>query len=247
MSNYHNVPCQICGKLRKFRLIKHSNLYKNFRTLCRVCTPKNRKHITKNYFTDIDNEIKAYAFGFFWADGCINTHKSFTVRLQNCDENILKKFFEYFGGSLHNRAFKDKRSNKIYEQKEWIIHDVVFIQSLLNVGFRKTIEKIPSNLLNHFLRGLIDGDGSYVLSKRNKIETITISSFFEDDFKHVKEITKFVKSVIYKKIQKEKSKSVVLSFLGKQEEKIKLLNWIYKDATIFLERKFNKIQHLLTI
>jgi hypothetical protein len=238
--NLKCVPCEQCGRNRKFRYVKHNGTYKNYRPLCASCSGRSRIHPTKNYFNLIDTEEKAYSFGFFWADGCINRHKTFTVRLQTIDSDILDFFHNYFGGSRHLRKFK-RVDGRVYYQEEWVIHDINWNKHLKNIGFRQHLNNIPTNLFNHFLRGLLDGDGSYSYLSNKKLGVITLSSNYDDNFEW---ITKYLtnKHRISKTISKT-GKSSTLTFTGGDAILSNFVNEIYQNSTVYLFRKFTTNKH----
>lgn len=234
-----DIPCEQCGKLRKFRLIKHNGLYKNYRPLCAICGKRGRKYETKNYFNKIDTEEKAYSFGFFWADGCINRYKTFTVRLHIQDADILDFFKDYFGGIRSKRQFK-RSDGRLYYQEEWVINDVNWINYLKQIGFRETLDKIPDHLFNHFLRGLLDGDGYYSYRKNGDLTNISISSNYEDDFEWL--VNKIKIPFRISKI-KGKTKCSVIYFKGGKLKLDAFVKDIYLNSTIYLNRKYNYNKH----
>lgn len=234
------VPCEQCQKPRLFRYIKHSGKYKNYRPLCATCSGRSRKYTTKNNFNSIDTEEKSYAFGFFWADGCVNRYKTFTIRLQETDGDILDRFCNYFGGSRHRRKFF-RADGRIYFQEEWIIHDMIWIEQLKSIGFRQHLNNIPSPLFYHFLRGLLDGDGHYAYRKNHKLNSINISSNYSDNFEW---LTKYI--TIPYRISKNVSKrgsSSEFSLKGGDKILSEFVNKIYNNSKIYLVRKFNLNKH----
>jgi intein-encoded DNA endonuclease-like protein len=232
-----SVPCENCGKIRKFRYIKHSGQYKNYRPLCATCVGRSRIHKTHNYFDIIDCEEKAYSFGFFWADGCINRYKTFTVRLHEQDCHILDFFKNYFGGQRFRRKFK-RADGRIYYQEEWVIHDMVWIDFLKKINFRKNLNSIPNHLFHHFLRGLIDGDGHYSYRNNEKISHISISSTINDEYDW---LTPYISIPYrYQKVISKTGKSSSLTFTGGMKILNNFIKYLYTDSTISLIRKLEK-------
>lgn len=227
------VPCISCGKERKFRLVKKTGILRKFKEKCAACSGRGRKYKTLNYFNKIDTEEKAYAFGFFWADGCINRYKTFTVRLHLKDQEILDRFHAYFGGvlSIVNTRRADGRP---YQQCSWVINDKNWINGLKSIGFRTSIDNIPKNLYRHFLRGLIDGDGTFRRGKDGKIIDVIISSNYADTFEHILPTFPFT---IGRTVYKNGNKSSYFRFKGGAKIMNYLIYYLYKDNTICLSRK----------
>lgn len=236
------MPCEKCGKLRKFRYIKHNNSYKNYKELCAICSPNNRKYITKNDFINIDTPEKAYSFGFFWADGCINRYKTFTVRVHQKDKDVVDFFHSYFGG-IRTQVTQKRKDGRKYIQEEWIIHDVNFINSLKLKQFRLNIKCIPKKFFKDFLRGLIDGDGYYKYINE-RLNSISISSNYEDNFEWLIEKIK-IPFRLSKNITKT-GKSSTLFLKGGHNKLQQYVKWIYKDASCYLKRKKDLNINLLT-
>jgi hypothetical protein len=124
--------------------------------------------LNENFFENIDSERKTYWLGFITADGCLSVGPSktrLTIGLKGQDGNHLEKFasdIQYSGPvvvssppSLHGwkRAFISVTSKK-------------FVEGLLSQGItpRKSLTALPwhgpDELMSHYWRGIIDGDGS---------------------------------------------------------------------------------------
>ena len=118
------------------------------------------------------------------------------------------------------------------------------------VDVTKLIKNIPDNLLNHFIRGVLDADGTFTKYKCddggyivNKYSiTFTTNMYLLD----------FINSVLYKEglsqteirkyQQRHKGRDGIcrtLVYSGKPTCKA-ILDWVYKDATIYLDRKYEK-------
>lgn len=189
----------------------------------------------EEYFQLIDTDEKAYWLGMLLSDG--NLYKSqMTLKLQKRDKQHLIKF-------------------KIALNSQHPIHDVVdfdghkfssfFIGSkkltyqLKKAGMmpRKTfIVEFPhlrKDLNRHFIRGYFDGDGCMYYGKRKHTWSIFSSSpkFINKLFATIKKETKihFYKTYDNKSI-----------YLNKGNDIIRLETYLYKNATVFLERKKNK-------
>lgn len=228
-----DVPCEKCGITRKFRKIKHSGLYKNYKPLCACCSNRGRRHPTRERIDVIDNEQKAYAFGFFWADGCINRYKTFTIRLQTQDADILDSFHQYFGGIRLLRNLK-RTDGRPYQQEEWVINDKVFIEKLKQCGFRQNLDAVPDELLFHFLRGFIDGDGHYSIVN-GLFHQIVISGPIEEEFEWL--TSRIDLSFKIKKVRTKTGNSTSLLIGGGHEHIASLVRKMYEGSAVSLRRK----------
>ena len=183
-----------------------------------------------NYETD---EKAAYWLGYLIADGSISSGKGgYRVIINtNKDPEHLQKYAEWIGKSIH------KYWNKTYNVWEYsvVFYNKAIVEWFISIGVTPkkslTLElKIKMN--SHILRGVFDGDG--YLNKWSA--NITSGSFL------------FITSLEQYYIKNELSPSIVVDKRGNRCYTIcakNLVNWntlIYKNATIFLERKFGAVR-----
>lgn len=97
------------------------------------------------------------------------------------------------------------------------------------------IDLILEHLQRHYLRGLIDGDGSIGIEKPYNQPWISFCGYNRDFVASFqKAIDDFLKEEKHNKI----NKGNVFSCRWKGRIKVsKILKWLYEDATIYLERK----------
>jgi transposase-like protein len=199
----------------------------------------------------IETEKQAYWLGFLAADGSA-TKKQLNLLLAEKDLDHLLKFKEFIGVDYKIRKKKTILNDKIFYGYLYSVSSTKFVQSIIkhNIYPNKsfTIEipnTIPHHLLHHYIRGLFDGDGSICDYKNKLLFTITSST------KMCIQVQKILVkncNLSYVKIANLKSTVSedyysILSYCGNGNN-IKIYEFLYKDATIFLERKksvFNKI------
>ena len=220
---------------------------------------KYKYHIDENFFDEIDTEEKAYVLGIFAADG--NVSKSTTnikLELKYTDIEILekiKKAMNYNFNIIHYnyKSYFSDNPDKIYENH-------VVRLNITNAHIHKEIQKygiipnksrnldvnlnlIPDELFRHFLRGLWDGDGSISLSHTgNRIFpsiNLTTSSIMYDKIydKLIQHIDNFKGYGHYRNKNKKYTKTLIIT---SQEMTIKILDYLYDDSTIYMDRKYQK-------
>lgn len=214
--------------------------------------------LDEHYFDVIDTEEKAYFLGYLYADGC--NHSDITrisIQLSIIDKEILQKFshFVYKDEILsYNKVIN--KEGKEFEYVRLLMHSTHMTQQLSKLGMtpRKSFSLtfpnwLDVNLYHHFLRGLIDGDGWIFLSsedaKRNEscvglICTRQINDFLLDFFKQ----DLGLKAYLSKAHSQDFEVMCDIRLKGYANQK-KFLTWLYKDATIYLERKYQYYQELL--
>ena len=210
-----------------------------------------------NYFENIDSERKAYWIGLLLADGCIvekqNESNILKLELNNGDRYIIKEFAKDIKTDLCVRDYKygEKHNAILQIHSDKLCHDL----SKFGIVPRKTliiesVPNIPQNLIRHFIRGYFDGDGCIYLAKpKNQyIHRANIT------FCGTEKFLLNLKSVISDQTQLETGSVIDMNKYGSnvfnlrysRNHDVKILyNYMYKNATIFLNRKKEKFEIFL--
>lgn len=202
---------------------------------------KTQKNVNHNIFNNLDSEEKAYWLGMLMADGAIGSSRP-TIELclkEEDYEHIVK--FKTFLESEHKIGVKTKyckKTNKVYKSYRLGIRSESIKKDLIKYGCipnkTKILEfpNIEPTLINHFIRGYLDGDGCIRKGSTSDatIEILGTNSFLEGITKHF-EIDGHIYNFNHSDI-----KRFVVS--GKKAKEI--LNLLYKDANIYLDRKYKK-------
>lgn len=208
-------------------------------------------------FDSIDTEEKAYWLGFIWADGCIlNQRKEkhnygFELGIAIKDIEHLKLFCNFI--SLDKSKIKIRLGKEIIFRDKTIksgescriqISNEHFWKTLYNLGcvpdkthheiFPKESVFKSKELIHHFIRGFFDGDGWVYLNNRNYLN---VGICGQQEF--LETILKYIPEDIVKNINNLSNTEIikVLRWGGTKAEVF--LNYIYKNSTISLDRKFN--------
>ena len=203
-----------------------------------------------------DTEISFYLAGFIAADGCImssGNSKSLFIGLSNKDRPHLEKIKNALGAEnpIHDYDVKTSKQNPKWNDtvtSQLRISSAQIYSDLqrFNITERKThtltfpdwIKDHP--LRHHFIRGYIDGDGSFYHSvgKGKKVKQVFFS---------VRGTTQFLtslRSILEADLNlEERTKDIrvnngigVLEYGGNRVCKA-LAEYLYRDATIYLDRK----------
>lgn len=199
------------------------------------------KKLNENYFSKIDTEDKAYFLGLILTDGTVDD-KGTRIYLHKRDKYILEIFSEKIG---IEKIYKDDDTFGVEIYSKKIVSDLKQYGVIKNKTYllkRIPFENIPQKYLNHFLRGIFDGDGCISYSEKWKYR-IYISEY---NYSLVEQIRNVIDDIINKenhnKIQKS---SCWFCFWNKKEDMIKILNYFYKDSTIYLKRKHDRYLKLI--
>jgi Staphylococcus phage endonuclease len=207
-----------------------------------------------------DTEEAFYLAGFIAADGCVNEHTNkqmtLTIALSDKDKThlLLLKELLRFEGNIFECPVKNSKRNEGWKDT-------------LNYGFRISSDKICNDLrrfnivprktkqytfpewlkchplAHHFMRGYNDGDGCIRIKKKNWMGKLDFQLVGQPAF-----LSAYMEvlgencniDTTSKKVQIRKNGLGVIGFTGNPIV-IKIADFLYKDATIYLPRKLEPV------
>ncbi len=214
-----------------------------------------RYPIDITYFEQVDTEDKAYFLGLLYADGA-NDEKKCSVRLMLAEDDkyILETFKGYLQTTKPLRLYKRSKLNPKWKDCFALdIENKKMSKDLAKLGCmgRKTFKLLfptflPEELQHHFIRGYFDGDGCITYSKKipNRSQNIFLS--FTGTTEFLLELQKILISNLdftqtkLSKRHKDRVDNIYTLAYGGNLQAMKFKNWLYKDATIYFTRKYNK-------
>ena len=212
--------------------------------------------VDENYFETIDDEHKAYWFGLMYSDGFIQKARKYNSRkigisLNIEDKPLLEKFKEDLKFTGDVKEYKVSSGFKVGAPYcRLLISNEKLASDLESKGCveqKSTILKFPENkvisndLMWHFLRGFIDGDGSIMLKHRE-----TGCPDFVIGITSTKEMLEGIKKFLGKENLKlsqrypDRNNNIYSLQIGGNFQAADICRNLYKDATIFMERKHDK-------
>lgn len=221
---------------------------------------KNRYTLNENYFDKIDTESKAYILGFIYADGFVGDIKYNNIVVSVNDKEILDyiaKEIEFTGNIRRTNKGGFNNSKPGYSLN---FSSRIMADSLRNLGLYPnkslTLTKLPkikNELIRHFIRGYFDGDGSIVLShntayhnvggviKKYRYPTYIFSILGTKEFlNEINDLANFK----YSKIFDTRTEEIKCLKICAKREFEYIFQYLYKDSTIKLTRKFEKWNYI---
>lgn len=252
------TPSQICKEVDSLKERKPQTLYPILiKAGLYQKKDKNdlrRFKVNDHYFDIIDDEHKAYWLGLLLADGFLSNSghatESFGISLSIKDKYILEEFVkdlestytvkEYIGKSKFENSCTDFAYAKLLIKSKQIFN------KLIEYGFTTTKsydgvvpEKyIPDDLKIHFIRGYFDGNGGLSIGSGSHLYTL--------DFTGTKEIITWILEYFDKgnlKLQErhpDRNNNNVSIKISGDKQIYFIMSQIYKDATIYLTRKYER-------
>lgn len=207
-----------------------------------------------HYFDKIDTEEKAYWLGFILADGSVcKSEKTnagcISIELQYGDINHLIKFNKSLNGNYKItdrwRSCSLSGSDKKNHSCQIRIFSIIMYNSLEKMGvagnktYSVSFPTIPEELYKHLLRGYFDGDGRFGLSNnRLWVSFIAASKNLNDDIvKYIRSKDICIREYNY---LNDYGNIMYAPEITSNSDKIKFLDFIYEDASIYLDRKYKK-------
>lgn len=244
---------------------KYSVSYTVIRSrLIKYNIPIQGKKYNSNYniFSE-ETEQAFYLAGFIAADGCIRVSKTnknssyinhrLVIALAEKDIDFLYKIRGILECENPVGIYEVKLNDK---NKKWnntkvakfSITSEKMIQDLkkFNIGPQKSLTYdmsewlITHKLIHHFIRGYIDGDGSFYISSKRKNVSFSLRGtvpFLEK----IKNIFNMLCNLCTKSNINTENGIGKLS-INSNIMVVKIFNYIYKDATIFMKRKHDIAQ-----
>jgi len=221
-----------------------------------------------NFFSKIDTEQKAFFLGVMVTDGSVSTkynriYLKWSARKKYRKEHVelLSKFASIFGAKTRiakeNYVYKkgeDKgeQATSVYVSfsNKKVRNDLIRLGVVPNKTYKDTsrvIYNVPDEIMHHHVRGVFAGDGftsHSLITSGKKARRLSMgftchSKLYLETLRDV--ITSHV-NVSSRKIMPDKNSFELAWYNG--QEIIEIRDWMYKDATIYLPRKKERLYNI---
>lgn len=192
---------------------------------------------------EIDTQEKAYWLGFFYADAYNNEKLGrVVIELQERDKEHLYKCAKFFGQP--REPFRQEKNRGKYIAYRLELNSKHLTRTLAGHGCHQTksfnikFPHLSQKLIRHFVRGYFDGDGFLHVNKSDNQMNIGMVSTKE----MITKISKLLKSIrvnSYISYPERYTGNTCRLDSGGSRQVLRFCNWIYHDATIYLDRKFD--------
>lgn len=213
-----------------------------------LATANRTNNFDEYFFHNIDNEYKAYWLGFIYADGCILQNKKWRqnrlqIGLSIADIDHLYKFKEHisYTGNVNTYSKMCPKAG-MKDYCRIAINNKTLIKGLIKHGATPekthtiTFPNIDAKLHKHFIRGYFDGDGM-ITTRNDRAYVFSITSTFN----FLERLTNILKAECnIKLLNITKDRSMFRIVKSAKKDVISIMNWLYKDSNVYLERKYAK-------
>lgn len=221
------------------KILKRNNVQKRSRSQA-----YRKFQLNENFFDVIDSPSKAYWLGFLAADGCVSkcrNSKVLSINLQETDRCILEQFkadLEYEGKiyELPIRVRNPKPQVMIKISSTTLCNHLEKYSITERKSFTIQFPNIEEQYKPHYIRGFFDGDGCISVGKYCKRVT-----FYSGSLDFLKSIESVMSNSLNIKPRIPRIDRKIFSLCyASNTEVADIFQWLYKDASFYLERKYNK-------
>jgi hypothetical protein len=248
--NLYNNGCNITFIKQKFG-VTHRRILEILNKYELTLRGNKRYSFNDKFFEKINSEEKSYWLGFIYADGGMYSdgykcHQIF-IKLALKDKIHLERFQSSIGSNHKLKLRTETKSilgkkEKTYQSIMIRITSKKMFGDLLNCGCfqnKSNTIKFPKfispYLIQHFIRGYFDGDGSISKTSNTKQLNVLGNKLFLKDIQTIWMNTCNVRKT--KLFNKGKIYSLHYGGNGNIE---KIRNYLYTNATVWLDRKRDK-------
>ena len=235
----HARYCLHCGKI--FIL---DNLAYERRGYGKYCSMNCSRFATKifsineNYFQEINSPNKAYWLGFCFADA-YNSGDELILELAIKDITHLEKLKIELESNQIVKSIKNNKYCKIRFGGRILCNHLIKVGCIPNKSLVVEFPELNEIYHKDFIRGIFDGDGCIYVGKKSKQWSI-----YSGSEKFMKKIFNILRQNMQNVKLRTQGKGFVVCAYSKEDIK-NIYNFLYKDATVFLERKKEKFSSII--
>jgi len=204
---------------------------------------RHKYFLNEDFFETIDTEQKAYWVGFLAADGCISSgrdQKLIILSLSTKDRDHVIKFRDALDATypIKDRRLTGRHRTTTFSSRIRMTSRKMSLDLTAHgVPPRKTfILKspigVPGCLIHHYVRGYFDGDGGIHIRKNGTGSRVSIAGTLEL-------VTFICDTLGFGHVYDHPPKRMSYFKIDKKTEIGRFFDCIYKDATVYLKRKFD--------
>jgi hypothetical protein len=198
-------------------------------------------HVNNNAFTSVADEPTAYWLGFLFADGCIyrrtdGGNPRLSIALAEADVHHLERFKTFMASDYPIRYDAHRKCVRTEFVSAMLFDDLRRWGCRPNKSLYLHLPRLPFTLMQHFIRGYFDGDGSAYTSGPYKTPNLSFCSNVE--------FLEGIANCIFAKTNADgnlykHTTSDVYYLVYRGEHKVQAVaRYLYADAKIWLERKY---------
>lgn len=206
----------------------------------------NNPNMKEHFFQEINEEAKAYFLGLLISDGNVfkdNTGRqaSISITLDLKDEYMLEKFKEVLQANT-SVGYDGRGCGQIAVRSNIMAEDLAKYGVVPRKSYNTYLPLISKEMMPHLIRGIFDGDGS-IMAKSNPNNDGHNRFLHSISFCGTHQLMEDISNYILENLG---IKTAVYDYKDRNLSELKIQNidniakfgyWIYRNSTIFLNRK----------
>lgn len=196
-----------------------------------------------NFFSVIDTELKAYLLGFFTADGSISSNENYIIVTSN-DSYITELFRDTIAPGLQLISSNKAMVFNCYSKQ--IVTDLKALGLCVRKSWAElSVPYLDPKFIPHYIRGVFDGDGwcSVGVCKNGGMHRTWGVCGGKSQLQYLTQVADFLAFAgVDIKINSRKGDGLIKIIVKNLKSYFILYDYLYKDATYYLERKHNKLK-----
>ena len=206
----------------------------------------NNPNMKEHFFQKINEEAKAYFLGLLISDGNVfkdNTGRqaSISITLDLKDEYMLEKFKEVLQANT-SVGHDGRGCGQIAVRSNIMAEDLAKYGVVPRKSYNTYLPQISKEMMPHLIRGIFDGDGS-IMAKPNPSNDGHNRFLHSISFCGTHQLMEDISNYILENLG---IKTAVYDYKDRNLSELKIQNidniakfgyWIYRNSTIFLNRK----------
>jgi hypothetical protein len=245
------LNCYDLGEKYKISYSSAYKILKKLNTPIRTSSERSRIYTCNHSFFDIiQTEHQAYWLGFLAADGYIGKNNHIALHLKLEDTDHLYRFRESLESNHPVKIYKYPYQSlaKIVITSPQLVADLAKYGIVNNKSCSLKWPQVDDKLIVHFIRGYFDGDGGFLISHHKGDKSPRISASITS----TQSILEGIRD--YFTIQCNLPQPLIIkAYRGKvycirychREAVKRIADIFYRDATIFLPRKYERVTQYL--
>lgn len=203
-----------------------------------------RYKLDDTYFNEINTETKAYWLGLMYADGYLFGSNGVGISLNVRDRILIDSFRDALEATypIHTysgvTAYGHTEYSRLHVVSDQLYNDLTAHGCVENKTLVLQPPLIDEDLYSHFIRGYFDGDGTVSTHTKNSFKIGLVGTF--DLLSWVNEVVPESGTVCPVKGK------LCFEWITACRKAQRNMEWIYKDAEVYLERKYVKAVELTT-
>lgn len=199
-----------------------------------------RRHHTLNTraFNDLSIEHPAYWYGFIWADGTVAGYK-LILGLKIEDVQHVERLKAFLDSSIQIKRIDKVLNGKLFTRAQLAVSSRYMAERLRSLGIIpcrssdiNPLEQMPEAVRHHWIRGLIDGDGS---ARKDGTIAVCGSQLTLEAIRSELARVGLVRSELA--VSKSKHAAIYNLYISGDYQARRVRDYLYSDATIWLSRK----------